>query len=342
VDTLTFLFDFGVAGQLSWFNDGINKEKHLNGNLEYASLLFPVHQRVAISAGILPYSFVGYNFGSVSEDVLPYTEQFIGVGGLNELYLGLSIDIWKKRLSVGTNVSYLFGNVTHNQYLQFASSTGASASTRIQKLTVSDINLDFGIQYTHPLSLRESFTLGVAFSPTRALNVTSSDVRLIGNSTAGADTTLITNQAFDTPNSFGFGLSYVKQKKLTLAADFLFEEWSQARFFDKKNGFKDRIRVAVGGEFIPNYQNKAFFSRVQYRAGLHYSNSYLNINQKSYNEMGAGIGFGLPLIDNRSYINLSVEYVKIKPETRALIDEQYFRFTLNYTFNEMWFRKFKM
>ena len=62
-----------------------------------------------------------------------------------------------------------------------------------------------------------------------------------------------------------------------------------------------------------------------------------------YNEIGASLGLGLPLIDNRSLINISFEYVKKKPEVKMnMIDEQYFRFTVNYTFNEAWFMKFKV
>ncbi|MCD8176696.1 MAG: hypothetical protein LUE98_04445 [Tannerellaceae bacterium] len=82
--------------------------------------------------------------------------------------------------------------------------------------------------------------------------------------------------------------------------------------------------------------------RVRYRAGAHYSNSYLKIDDNSYNEYGVSVGFGLPLLDQRSLVNLSFEYVKIKPDARPLIDEQYFRFTVNYTFNEHWFFKFKV
>ncbi|MCD8268859.1 MAG: hypothetical protein LUD46_10675 [Parabacteroides sp.] len=87
-------------------------------------------------------------------------------------------------------------------------------------------------------------------------------------------------------------------------------------------------------------------NRIRYRAGVHYSNSYLLINNEhedpvykgnGYNEYGVSVGFGLPLVDNRSLINLSFEYNKIKPGGINMIDEQYFRFTVNYTFNEMWF-----
>jgi hypothetical protein len=341
IDSLTFIFDFGIAGQLSWFDDGISKEKHLNGNLEYAAMKFPIHKRIAVSAGILPYSYVGYNFGStlVSADGIQYTEQFTGTGGLNEVYAGLSIDIWKKRLSVGANVNYLFGRVSHNQILTL----GANPSSRTQALQVNDVKLDLGIQYTQQVSANEHFTLGLAYSPAQTLNSTSSDIiQLSSGSTTVIDTITVLNQVFDLPQSFGTGISYVKQNKLTLAADFVYETWAQARFFDRKNEFKNRIRVAAGTEFIPDYQSRAFFNRIRYRAGLHYSNSYLQINNKSYNEFGASIGWGIPLIDNRSFLNLSFEYVKIKPEARILIDEQHFRFTVNYTFNERWFFKSKV
>ena len=48
------------------------------------------------------------------------------------------------------------------------------------------------------------------------------------------------------------------------------------------------------------------------------------------------------MIDNRSLVNVTFEYVKVRPESRAMIDEQYFRFSLNYTFNELWFFKRKV
>ncbi|MDR1343873.1 MAG: hypothetical protein LBJ39_00830 [Tannerellaceae bacterium] len=340
VDSLTFLFDFGIAGQVSWFDDGMNKEKHWNGNMEYAAMQFPISHRIAVSAGILPYSYVGYDFGSTqtSAEGVYYLERFTGKGGLNEVYAGLSVDVWKKRLSVGLNAGYLFGRILHDQTLTLGTTT-TNQSGRNQTLKVNDIKLDFGAQYTHRISTNEYIVSGLTFSPAKELNATSSDIIINGNT---SDTTQISNQAFGLPNSFGLGFSYVKQNKLTLAADFLYETWGQVRYFDEKDKLKNRIRIAAGAEFIPNSQERALFSRMRYRAGLHYSNSYLLINNKSYNEYGASIGFGLPLIDNRSFLNLSFEYVKIRPEASALIDEQYFRFTVNYTFNERWFFKFKV
>lgn len=47
-------------------------------------------------------------------------------------------------------------------------------------------------------------------------------------------------------------------------------------------------------------------------------------------------------MDYRSLVNVAFEYVKVKPGHVSLIDEQYFRVTLNYTFNERWFYKFRL
>lgn len=348
MDSLTFLFDFGASAQLSWFDDGKNTQHNVNGNVEYIALQFPITRRLAMSVGLLPYSYVGYDYGDQTRmpDGKVYQSRYIGTGGLNEVYGGLSIDIWKKRLSAGVNAGFLFGNIVHEQNLSFLNSSGYS-TYRKQRIEVRDMKLDFGLQYTHPLSATDRVTLGAVFSPGKRLKAKTYETMATDGSEPRIDTL---NQAMDIPDSYGAGLSYVKDNKLTVAADFLFENWGNARFFDRKGDFKDRIRIAGGVEFIPDYMKKSFFSRVRYRAGVHYSNSYLRIDKSAennyngygYSEYGASIGLGLPLVDNRSLVNVSFEYVKIRPENRPLIDEQYFRFTVNYTFNERWFMKFKV
>ena len=44
IDSMTFLFDFGASAQLSWFNDGVNKQNDINGNVEYMAMQFPIHR----------------------------------------------------------------------------------------------------------------------------------------------------------------------------------------------------------------------------------------------------------------------------------------------------------
>ncbi|MDR2765164.1 MAG: outer membrane protein transport protein [Tannerella sp.] len=345
MDSLTFLFDAGASMHFSWYNDGTNRQKNINGNLEYFALQFPLWKnRIAMSAGMLPYSHVGYDFWTVSESDGTYPEHFSGTGGLNEVYIGLAWELWKKRLSVGANISYMFGNIDHRSTMPLSGiNTTANDVYTMKQVNVHNLKYDFGLQYTHPVSKTERITLGVAYSPHMRLKTTSYDKVAFDQTFTQiftADTTW--NRGFDLPHSLGVGLSYVKDNKLMLAADVTYQSWSQAKFSNRTNEFDDRIKVAAGGEYIPNNFTRLYLNRVRYRAGVHYSNSYEKFKGSGYTEYGACVGAGFPMLDNRSFINTSFEYVRIVPGTKALISEQYFRITISYTFNERWFAKLKL
>lgn len=358
MDSMTFIFDMGIHAQMSWYDDGTNKQTNKNGNIEYLAMQFPIHRRVAMSIGLMPYSFVGYNFGEVkTEGDLKYNEEFVGSGGLNELYGGLSIDIWKKRLSVGANVGYLFGKMDHERNVVFYETVSRNI-VNMQRIKINDVKLDFGVQYTHPLSAKERVVLGAVYSPAKKLNATSYDILQVGSTSSGGfvESDTITNQRFGLPDSYGFGLSYVKDNKLTIGADVLYEGWSSVHFFDQNDAFKNRLRVAGGVEYIQDVAARNIFKRTRYRGGVHYTNSYNQAkmtengvaNRYGFKEYGVSVGLGLPIRtgyafdDNRSMINISFEYVNVKPELRTMVSEQYFRVTLNLTFNELWFYKQKM
>jgi len=346
MDSLTFLFDVGATLQLSLLNDEVNTHRNLNGNLDYLAMQFPLSKIMAVSAGIIPYSHVGYNINAVNEtDEVSHSDNFSGTGGLNEVYVGLSIDIWKKRLSLGANAGYMFGNIDHNSAVTYVG-TGQQISTlyTMKKVNLHHLKYDLGVQYTHPLSKTERMTFGLAYSPKIKFSSVSYDVisadPYFQTNILKADT--LSNKGFDIPNTVGIGASYIKDYKLMLAADLSLQDWENALFFDENNLFQNRYKVVVGGEYIPNNFTRMYLSRVRYRAGLHYSNSYLQINNSGFNEYGICLGVGFPMLDNRSFINASFEYVRVEPESKSLVTEQYFRISLSFTFNEFWFMKRRM
>ena len=344
MDSLTFLFDVGASLQYSLLNDETNTHRNFSGNLMYLAIQFPVTRKIAMSAGILPYSHTGYKYDVINnDDDLAHYDVFSGNGGLNEVYIGLSIDIWKRRLALGANLGYLFGIIEHKSDVIYAKSDVSSLYT-MEKIKLHDLKYEFGVQYTQPLSRTERMTFGVTYSPKTKLNavtynlLSANEYFLFG--LLKADT--MYNMGYDIPNSFGFGVSYEKDYKMIVAADVSLQEWSKTRFMDNNNTFNNRLKLAVGGEYLPNNFTRQYMSRIKYRAGLNYSNSYLKVNGFGYKEYGISLGAGFPMIDNRSFLNASFEYVKMVPEIKSLINEQYFRFSLSFTFNEMWFRKWKL
>jgi hypothetical protein len=339
MDTLTFLFDFGATAQMSWFSDGTNKQNDINGNVDYMAMQFLLFKKIGFSAGLMPFSHVGYQFREVkSSGSQTYYETFNGVGGLNLLYSGLSIDIWKKRLSVGSNFNYIFGTNTHLASTSYGSSSTTSVYNT-KSFKVSDVSFDFGMQYIHPLSKTDKIVVGLTYSPKKRLN-TNTYSHIENGSEVVSDT--ISGLAYDKPAEYGIGFSFVKDDKLTIIADLSFQEWNKITFAGKNNEFKNRTRVSGGFEYIPNLFSRPLLNRMRYRAGVSYTNSYIQINGKRYNEYGATIGAGFPITDGRSFVNVSFEYLKIHSGSKSMINEDYIRMTLSYTFNELWFLKFKM
>ena len=345
IDTLTFLFDFGTNLQFSWYKDGTNKQKDINGNIDYIAMQFPIHQKVAFSAGLIPFSHVGYNFGQTkTEGNETYLEQFGGTGGLNLLYAGLSIDIWKKRLSVGTNINYLFGSIEHSTLVNY-SSTASTAVNYTQQFKFNNALYDFGVQYTHPLTKSKHLVMGLTFTPKNRMKRDTYETVLSTESV----TDTISDVAFDLPASLGIGVSYVSGNQLTIAADYQFQKWNKAVFNGQYDAYKNRSKVTVGAEYIPvKFSSKKLLSRIRYRAGLSYSDSYIQINGKSYQEFGVttGLGFpmsdGFPILDAGSFLNVSFEYLHVRPALKTMINENYFRMTFSFTFNEFWFFKRKV
>ena len=111
VDSLTMIFDVGVSGQLTNFNEGGKKLNAHNADFEYAVMAMRLVKNVGLSVGVVPYTNIGYNYFTTSQmaGTTNYTtETYSGSGGLHQAYLGLG---WRpfKGISVGANISYLWG-----------------------------------------------------------------------------------------------------------------------------------------------------------------------------------------------------------------------------------------
>ena len=233
----------------------------------------------------------------------------------------------------------MFGTITHSSVTNLTNTFYWR-----NKIRVHNVKYDFGLQYTHPLSKTDRLTLGAVYSPKLRLGTTvSNETSFREDFSTVVEGDTMRNAGFDLPDMYGVGLSFTRDNRMVLAADVSYRQWSKAQFYNREGDFNDQIRVGLGGEYIPNAFTRAYLQRIRYRAGLHYGNSYVKVNGNGgYKEYGVTLGVGLPMLDNRSFINASLEYIKVAPERKGLIDEQYLRLTVSYTFNEYWFFKRKI
>ena len=337
VDSLTFLWDVGIDLTNLWSTENDNKGYSFAGGLDYLTGHFKVAKGLGASFGLLPYSSVGYTYGGTIDNG---TETRSGSGGFNQLFLGVGYAPIKN-LSVGMNLAYLFGTTSNTTLI---SSSSTSYFTRNMKLR--DWNAQLGVQYSLPVAAnRDMITLGATFQPKKSFHgdtwgtsfdTQDSKVDTIGFTSMGGN--------YDQPASIGVGMSYRFGNKLTVEADYTYQNWSGAKYkpisgYEPQTmKFDDRWKMAAGLQFTPNKRG-SYVGAMSFRAGAFYTHDYLNYNGNNVRDYGASIGFGFPAPSSKTTVNLGLEWRHRESSPTKLITENYFNITLGINFNELWFWK---
>lgn len=352
IDSLMFRFEAAASFKRSSFKDANSQQTATNGNLEYLALQFPIKRWLGISAGLQPFSIVGYDFSStetkpstIQGGSLKTTYSYQGTGGITQFYLGAGVSPFPN-LSLGASLNFNFGTINHKSAVSFNDSTGFNPTTQENEIRVSDISGLFGAQYTLSLPKKQKITLGVVFEPKTSFGQHAERTTITAAArpnTQAIDTVTVTmNDGFDMPLSLGGGVTYNLSEKFSAGFDYKYQAWSDARFFGEKT-FIDRNKFSLGIEFQPNNNGRSYFDRVYYRAGANYANSYAKVNGQTINEYVVSAGLGLPLKRglNPTVLNFVFEYGNNGTTANNLVKEQYFKFTLNMTINERWFMTHK-
>lgn len=381
VDSITFLFDTGIALQSANFNANGVKKNIKNATFDYVTLAFRLRKGLGFSMGFMPYSTIGYELNK--QDIIrnegdnytssTYTNHFSGQGGLHKVYLGTG---WApfKNFSIGINASYLYGELRHRAANIFSSSTSYS-TWRIYNTNVKTYMLEFGAQYTLPLSKQDALTFGAVYTQGHSIKSAANVYDLIGNISqyytnhtnyvTGADDladastpSFSVKNAYDLPTSIGVGVAMKHNNSLTYGIDYTLTKWGSAKFpvITTTNGvtsyvpvkgiLSDRHKITAGAEIQPNMYSRNYLKRIKYKVGAYYATPYAKVKgQDGAAEYGVSAGFGLPIqnqYNNRSFLNVSAQWIRIDPKTSGLMKENYFRIAVGLTFNESWFRKWKV
>ena len=361
-DSLNFTIEMGISGQYSKLSDGVGKQTFQNGNFDYLAFQFLALKNLGVSIGILPFSKVGYDFGRrVIRDEISYTESFLGSGGLSQIYGGIAYSPLEY-LSVGANISYLFGSINHTSDIPDIDQTNEAFRRQMRNsFSIKDMKLDLGVQFTYPINVNESITLGVVYNPKidATSNIYPMDILYSQTTEKPLQTDTLYNQSFLIPEKFGIGLAY-KTNNLIMGIDGSFQRWGGSdypQYLDSMSvdtRFNDKYSVNMGIEYVADPVHRNFFKRIRLRGGLSYSNSYINTNvydpfngnnlgTSGYKEYGVNIGFGLPFRDmisqKTSMVNLGFGYSLMQPDQKYMIKEEMFKISVNININEFWFFK---
>ena len=362
IDSLSFILDAGISGQITNFNENGVKKNAKNANFEYVVAGLRVAKHVGVSFGILPFTNVGYNYTESKKvgDVFPnqtHTTTFKGEGGLHQAYVGVG---WSpfNNLALGANVSYLWGDYTKTVE---GSSTvsGAKTDSRVYSTDVNSYKIDFGVQYTLKIAKRDNLTIGATFTPGHSLGASANMLQYSTDVLTGvADTTSFRiDKAFKLPNMYGVGLMWNHADQWKVGFDYTLQQWGNTDYpavykrvdderetYNVGGEYTNRSKFNLGMQYCYGEYNRHFFKRIRYRAGVSYATPYFKVNgNDGPKELSVSAGFGIPIVNGynrRSFLNISGQWVK--SSAKDLISENTFRLNIGFTFNEEWFRKWRM
>ena len=380
-----------------------------NASLGYVSIAFPMKgmkEWWGGSFGILPYSAVGYAISDHKDLVSAGDVEYLyeGSGGINRVYFGNAIKplygvpgaflkskkyarlkqekndtliakiLQRKKLaqglSLGFNVSYLFGNIENSQRSIFDPRVIAFNTRSVTATRVADVYLDYGLQYAfkihklHGRVLKDDvkIMMGATFTAQSKVHakVDTLTYSYYYDGTGAEvlrDTIRLskdTKGSITLPLSFGFGLGFKKGDKWLATADFEMQDWSSYQAFNQTQGLKNSMRISAGAQYTPNskYENsknplEGYYKHIQYRAGLRYSETALVLKSNQLKEYAISIGAGFPVGTNYRLLNFSMINVGLEIGQRGttadgLIKENFIKARIGFTINDKWFTKGKI
>jgi len=330
-DSLSFMLDFAVS--LGWTNyrDSYGKKNVPLGSLDYVTLQFPIWKRwIAFSCGIMPYTHVGYDFSlKGSEKSYTYTVNYNGQGGLSQVYAGLGFNVldW---FAAGANFYYVFGDVENTTNLIFDDLT-VTGSNLVRYTEMRACRTKVGAQLFHTFG-KHGITLGATFDPKLKMGGNYYVVEVNTLDTA------VVSDGCELPMAWTVGANYTWNNRLTIAADYSRQNWSDALYFGQKGYLKDRQRVSMGLQYQHNIYSMKYHERMIWRVGGAVMNNYALGG--GWKDFSVSLGVGFPLRTVASMINTSVEYCR--KTSMPGLTENITQFTINVAVNESWFHKRKL
>jgi hypothetical protein len=347
-DTMSFIWDIGLFGLKSTAATNSVSLKRFDFNFSHIAMSFPVSRQYYVSLGLIPYSTVGYKIQNreIDPDSGITNYYYRGSGNLNQLYFGNSIGFLKKKLNVGFNISYIFGSLNTDNILADSISTHTVSTYIERRFMASGLHMNFGVQYKHVLSNKTILVAGATYDLKSKISLDYSDFVL--RDVGGYNDTLAKAGNWNTgyytiPAKIGIGISTLYNNKLLVGFDFTFQDWSKARFLNKKDTvLKSNSRFCLGLQYTPNAESyRSYFEKIRYRMGCYYNDGYINIKNTPIKDYGVTFGLGFPFRNTKTMFTFGVEMGHHGTKSKNLVEIDYSRITFSFTLYDFWFIKRK-
>ena len=276
---------------------------------------------------------------------------------------------WRRSLSslsLGSNVSFLYGTIDYYSYLYYPYSYGSVFnSLQYTETVVRDVYFQGGAQMAFDIdsigsyNLKNNLKIILGYSISFPKSVSAVQTQIAYNFSSQSNNTIV---PFDTfynklsvkgsmyiPLMQSAGIGFKSGDKVTVLLDGGYQQWSKFVGFGGDNQhMRDLYRGSIGIQYLPSRASigqLAYLKKINYRIGARYSTGNIVLNGKSLSDYAFSAGVGLPAGGGRfrlfAMANLSVEWGVMGTSQNNLVQEKYFRFVIGLTFNDRWFLKSK-
>jgi len=343
-------FEFGVnTERWTLSTDALSEQNNLS-YLSHLSLGFPLGKKLGAAFALYPYSNLGYDIQQpgIVDGLGEVIYTYQGEGDVNAFYGGLGYEPFRG-FSVGIGVSYLFGTQDRKTSVEF-DSVGFYNTRYLSRLRFRNFILDYGLTYTFNTG-SINWTMGATYGAENPLSVLSDYSMYTYTSVGGVESVKdsVINEVGDLidltfPQNYGIGLALGKKDKWLVGAEYTFSGWSQYRDVINSDTLANRRCFRLGGYWTPDASAPTgFFNKIQYRAGFHYAETPIYLNETHVVDYGTSFGVALPFFARTfSTLNLGVRWGMRGEVLDGLIKEDYFQFNFGLTMNDKWFIKRKI
>ena len=357
-DSLSFMADFGLQQSNKVYSQGKLKSAHNTFNIYNFVMSFPIYRSSAFMVGITPFSDVGYDFSSIETDpnIIGQTGNIsydsYGTGSVYQVFAGAGVTFWK-RLSLGAEAIYYFGNIDKVTNMDYSNSSYRSVNSG-SDLMVRGTTGKFGLQYEQKLGGDVSMIIGATYRLSTSLKGTALNYRY-ANQDSVTDT--LKNESVDLrkaglkfADELGVGISFKGGEKWSAEFNYLRSDWRNSGF-DSASGFSvksdtETFSSAVsqsfraGFEIVPNRNDiRYYLRRCAYRAGVYYDQSYYKLNGNNVNSMGITLGVTLPVFRLYNGLTLGVDLGQRASTRNNMIRERCATFVVGFNIHDIWFQK---
>ncbi|MBL4578493.1 MAG: hypothetical protein JKX74_08475 [Flavobacteriales bacterium] len=354
----SFVFDIGTEIKRLTLNTVDTSQSTYNSSLSYLAFGFPVTKWWGSSFGLRPFSVINYKVTDerTLDNIGDVSYIYEGRGGINEVYWGNAIQIGG--LSIGGNLSYLFGPLTKTRSEIFTLANTFHYFTS-EKINIGGAYYKVGMQYQHVIDSvganarknKITLTAGAIMdfdaslkARRTTLGVTFDDFLLDPFLILPKDTVLNVTDTGNIllPGGYGIGFSFDYGNKLLIGIDYYSKSWSDFKIFDVQDSLGDYTRLALGLQFTPDPNSStSYLKTVQYRMGYLRENTHLVLRGQQLTKSGISFGIGLPLKRIRSTLNFALEVGTRGTTDNSLLQENYWKAGFGLTLSDIWFVKRK-